>query len=98
MLSQVAIPLGPERARIVGQVEGVNHLTALPAAVTRRLRPSAWVCTMRHLTQPRAGSVDRGDVERQRGSTSDGAGRLELRDDPRNLPRLTASNQLERLS
>ena len=53
---------------------------------------------MRDVTQPRAGRVDRGDVERQRGLTSDSAGRLELGDDPRDLARLAPSDQLERLS
>jgi hypothetical protein len=53
---------------------------------------------VRHLAQPRAGRVDRRDVGRQRGSASDGARRLELGDDPRDLARLPPGNQLERLS
>jgi len=64
---EVAIPLSPERLLLIGEVEGIDDVAALPAVVARRLWPSAWVSAVRDLTQPRAGGVGRIDVERQRG-------------------------------
>ncbi len=51
---------------VIREVEGVDHVAVLPAAVARRPRPKARVSTMWDLTQPRAGGVNRDDVERQR--------------------------------
>jgi hypothetical protein len=65
-LREVAIPLGPKRLLVVGEVEGVDDVAALPAVVARRLRPQAWVGEVRDLTQPCSCRVDRVDVERQR--------------------------------
>jgi len=64
-LGEVAIPLSPQGLLLIGEVEGVDDVAALPAIIARRLRPKAWVSAVRDLTQPRAGGVDRIDVERQ---------------------------------
>jgi hypothetical protein len=63
---EVAIPLSPERLLLIGEVEGIDDVAALPAVVARWLWPSAWVSAVRDLTQPRAGGVGRIDVERRR--------------------------------
>ena len=96
-LGQVAIPLGPQRLLLIGEVEGVDYLAALPPVVAWRRRPEAWVSAVRDVTQPRSGGVNRIDVERQRTVTSDSAGRLELRNDPGDLACSASSDQLERL-
>jgi hypothetical protein len=64
-LGEVPIPLSPERVLAVGEVEGIDDVAALPAVVPRRLWASAWISSVRDLTQPRAGGVDRIDVEYQ---------------------------------
>jgi len=97
-LCQLAIPLRPERVLALRQIEGVNDEATLPAVISGRLGPRAWIRTMGDVTQPRAGGVDSRDVERQCGLTSDSPRRLELGDDPRDLARLAPSDQLERLS
>jgi hypothetical protein len=65
-LGQVAVPLSPKGLLLVGEVEGIDDLAALPAVVARRLRSDARVSEVRDVTQPRTGGVNRIDVERQR--------------------------------
>jgi hypothetical protein len=65
-LREVAIPLSPERVLVVGEVEGVDDVAALPAAVARWPRPRVWIGAVRNLTQPRASGVNRNGIERQR--------------------------------
>ena len=66
MLGKVAIPLRPERLLAVGQVKGIDGVAALPAIVAGRLWPQARIGTVRDVAQPRAGGVNRIDIERQR--------------------------------
>lgn len=49
-LGEVAIPLRPKRLLIVGEIEGVNNVAALPAVVALRLRPEPWVSEVRDVT------------------------------------------------
>lgn len=65
-LGEVAIPLSPEGLLLICEVEGVDDLAALPAVVAWWLRPKAWVGEVWDVTQPRAGGINRIDVERQR--------------------------------
>jgi hypothetical protein len=65
-LGQVAVPLSPEGLLLIGEVEGVDDLAALPAVVARRLRSDTRVSEVRDVTQPRSGGVNRIDLERQR--------------------------------
>jgi hypothetical protein len=65
---EMAIPLGPQRVPLIGEVQGVDDLASLPPVVARRLRPKARIGVVRNVTQPRAGGADRIDVERQRRS------------------------------
>ncbi len=65
-LGEMAIPLGPERLLPIGEVESVDDVAALPTVVTRRPRPNARVSTVGDVTQPRAGGVNRIDIECQR--------------------------------
>lgn len=65
-LGEVAIPLSPQRLLLIGEVESVDDVAALPAVVARWLRPPARVSEVRDLTQPRSVGVNRVDVERRR--------------------------------
>jgi len=65
-LGEMAIPLSPQRVLLVGEVESVDDVAALPTVVTWRLRPNAWVSAAGNVTQPRAGGVNRIDIECQR--------------------------------
>jgi hypothetical protein len=65
-LGEVPIPLSPERLLVVGEVERVDDVAALPAVVPRGLWASAWDASVRNLTQPSAGRVDRIDIECRR--------------------------------
>ena len=65
-LGEMAIPLSPERVLVVGEVESVDDVAALPTVVTWRLRPYARVGAVGNVTQPRAGGVNRINTECQR--------------------------------
>jgi hypothetical protein len=62
---EVAIPLRPEGLLVVSEVERVDDIAPLPAAVAWWLRPKAWISAVRDLTQPRTCRVDRIDIECQ---------------------------------
>jgi hypothetical protein len=64
-LGEMAVPLGPERRFLGGEVKGIDDVPPLPPIVARRLRPGTWVGAVWDLTQPGAGGVDRIDVEGQ---------------------------------
>ncbi len=49
-LGEVAIPLGPERRFVPGQVEGIDHGATLPTVVTRGLEPHPWIRSARNVT------------------------------------------------
>jgi len=67
-LGEMAVPLGPERVPVVGEIEHVDDLAVLPAVVAWRPGPRPRISAVRHVTQPRARGVDRIDVESQRRS------------------------------
>jgi hypothetical protein len=92
-LGEMPVPLRPQRLLVVGQVERVDDVAALPAVVARRLRPNVRVRTVRNVTRPRRRDQPRVPVSQASG----GAGRLELGHDPRDPSRPAASDQLERL-
>lgn len=62
----MTVPLGPQRLLLVGEVERVDDLAALPPAITGRIRPNAGIRVVRNVTQPRAIRVECVDVEGQR--------------------------------
>jgi len=64
-LSKMPIPLGPERVRLIGEIQRVDDRAALPAVIARGLRSRTRICIVRHVAQPCAGGVDWIDVERQ---------------------------------
>lgn len=65
-LGEVAIPLSPQRFLVVGEVERVEGVAALPAVVAGRLRPYVWIGVMCDVAQPRPRGRNRINVERQR--------------------------------
>ncbi len=64
-LGEMAVPLGPQRVVLIGQVEGVNYLAALPAIITGWVRPNRGIRVVWNVTQPGAYCVDCIDVESQ---------------------------------
>jgi hypothetical protein len=62
----VAVPLSPKDLLLIGEVEGVDDLAALPAVVASWLRPNAWVSSVGDVIQPRSGGINGIDVERHR--------------------------------
>lgn len=60
------IPLRPQRLLLVGEVESIDDVAPLPAAVAWRLRAELRVSPVRDVTQPDAGGIDRIDMECQR--------------------------------
>jgi hypothetical protein len=61
----MAIPLSPDRGLLVGEVESIDDVAALPTVVARRPRSNARVSAVGNVTQPRAGGVNRIDSEWQ---------------------------------
>lgn len=89
-LSEVPIPLGPQRVLGARKVEGINDFAALPSVIGRRLRPSTRVRFVGNVTQPCTSRVGRVDVECQRakpqtapGDSSSETTRATLRARPR---------------
>jgi hypothetical protein len=62
----MAIPLSPQRALHIGEIESVDDGAALPTAVTWRPRPNARVSAVGNVTQPRPGGVNRIDIKCKR--------------------------------
>jgi len=65
-LGKVAIPLTPQRLLLIGEVERVDDLAALPTVVASWLRPIPGVGEVRDLSEPSSGGINRLNVERQR--------------------------------
>ena len=92
-LGKVAVPLGPRRVVRIREIEGVDDVAALPAAVGWRItvRPRRPARTA--LSHPATADGPGIDVERQ---GLDGPRVLELADESGDAPVFAAANQIDR--
>jgi hypothetical protein len=64
-LGEMPVPLSPQRVLLLGDVEGVEDVAALPPVVAGRLRPRTRTRVVRNVAQPDASRVDCIDIECQ---------------------------------
>jgi len=93
VFGQVAIPLGPSRCFLVGQVKSVDDFSSLPSIVRRRIPPWERLHARSRHTNPNASYRYCVDIERH---DSDCSRILDLGDGSRYAPVLAGGNHIER--